>query len=76
MDSAHDHNQQGVSIALAGALVERLGRNMRVFMSTEGPLPADWVAELERRGIAVQQGLMRDHARDVLREYGAGGIVY
>ena len=42
----------------------------------EGPLPADWAGELERRGIAVQQGLMRDHARDVLREYGAGGIVY
>jgi tRNA(Arg) A34 adenosine deaminase TadA len=42
----------------------------------EGPLPADWTGELERRGIAVQQGLMRDHARDVLREYGAGGVVY
>ncbi len=42
----------------------------------EGPLPADWQGELERRGIAVQQDLMRDHARDVLREYGAGGIVY
>lgn len=42
----------------------------------EGPLPADWPGELERRGIAVQQGLMRDHARDVLREYGASGLVY
>lgn len=42
----------------------------------EGPLPADWPGELHKRGIAVQQGLMRDHARDVLREYGAGGIVY
>jgi tRNA(Arg) A34 adenosine deaminase TadA len=42
----------------------------------EGPLPADWVGELERRGICVQQGLMRDHARDVLREYGESGIVY
>jgi len=42
----------------------------------EGPLPADWVGELERRGIAVQQGLMRDHARDVLREYGESGVVY
>jgi len=42
----------------------------------EGPLPADWLGELERRGISVQKGLMRDHARDVLREYGAGGIVY
>jgi tRNA(Arg) A34 adenosine deaminase TadA len=42
----------------------------------EGPLPADWVEELARRGIEVQQGLIRDHARDVLREYGVGGIVY
>jgi tRNA(Arg) A34 adenosine deaminase TadA len=42
----------------------------------EGPLPADWVGELEKRGISVQQGLMRDHARDVLREYGESGIVY
>jgi tRNA(Arg) A34 adenosine deaminase TadA len=42
----------------------------------EGPLPADWTGELERRGISVQQGLMRDHARDVLREYGASGVVY
>ena len=42
----------------------------------EGPLPADWTGEMARRGIEVQQGLMRDHARDVLREYGAGGLVY
>ena len=42
----------------------------------EGPLPADWLGELGRRGVSVQQGLMRDHARDVLREYGASGIVY
>ena len=42
----------------------------------EGPLPADWVGELSRRGISVQQGLMRDHARDVLREYGESGVVY
>ncbi|KFN51093.1 nucleoside deaminase [Arenimonas composti] len=42
----------------------------------EGPLPADWRGELERRGIAVQEGLMRDHARDVLRDYGRDGLVY
>jgi tRNA(Arg) A34 adenosine deaminase TadA len=42
----------------------------------EGPMPADWTGELARRGIVVQQGLMRDHARDVLREYGASGVVY
>lgn len=42
----------------------------------EGPLPDDWSGELEKRGIAVQRDLMRDHARDVLRDYGESGIVY
>ena len=42
----------------------------------EGPLPADWAGELVRRGIAVHQGLLREHARDVLREYGESGVVY
>jgi tRNA(Arg) A34 adenosine deaminase TadA len=42
----------------------------------EGPLPADWSGELEKRGISVQRDLMRDHARDVLRDYGESGIVY
>ena len=38
----------------------------------EGPLPADWVGELERRGIAVVRDLLRDDARAVLRAYGEG----
>lgn len=42
----------------------------------EGPLPADWSGELEKRGIIVQRDLMRDHARDVLRDYGESGVVY
>lgn len=42
----------------------------------EGPLPADWAGELEKRGIGVQAGLMREHARDVLRDYGESGVVY
>ena len=42
----------------------------------EGPLPADWTGELEKRGITVQRDLMRDHARDVLRDYGESGVVY
>ena len=36
----------------------------------EGPLPADWVGELNKRGIEVVQGLNRDEARSVLRAYG------
>ncbi len=39
----------------------------------EGPLPADWVGELERRGIAVLRDLQREPACAVLRSYGSGG---
>lgn len=42
----------------------------------EGPLPADWAGELEKRGITIKRDLMRDHARDVLRDYGESGLVY
>jgi tRNA(Arg) A34 adenosine deaminase TadA len=42
----------------------------------EGPLPADWRGELERRGIAVQVDLRRDEACSVLRAYGESGVVY
>lgn len=39
----------------------------------EGPLPADWIGELERRGIEVVRDVHRDLARDVLRAYGESG---
>jgi tRNA(Arg) A34 adenosine deaminase TadA len=43
----------------------------------EGPLPADWIGELERRGIAVRSDILRERACDVLRQYSArGGAVY
>lgn len=43
----------------------------------EGPLPADWVGELERRGIAVVRDLHRERACEVLAAYGAmGGVSY
>lgn len=42
----------------------------------EGPLPADWVGELERRGIDVVRDLHRDVACDVLRTYGLTGPHY
>lgn len=38
----------------------------------EGPLPADWVGELTRRGISVVRDLRRRAACDVLRRYAAG----
>jgi tRNA(Arg) A34 adenosine deaminase TadA len=39
----------------------------------EGPLPADWAGELERRGIQVVRDIHRDDAREVLRTYGELG---
>ena len=42
----------------------------------EGPLPADWIGELERRGIAVVRDLHRDAACAVLRDYGQSGPHY
>lgn len=43
----------------------------------EGPLPADWAGELERRGIQVVRDIHRDDARGVLRAYGElGGARY
>lgn len=39
----------------------------------EGPLPVDWVGELERRGIRVTCDLHRDAARSVLVRYAARG---
>jgi len=42
----------------------------------EGPLPADWIGELERRGISVRRDILRDEAREVLAAYGAAGTAY
>jgi tRNA(Arg) A34 adenosine deaminase TadA len=43
----------------------------------EGPLPADWIGELERRGITVKRDILREEACDVLRSYlPAGGAYY
>lgn len=43
----------------------------------EGAKPADWPAQLQNRGIAVAQDILRDPAVAVLRAYAAaGGIIY
>lgn len=42
----------------------------------EGPLPADWDGEWEKRGIAVKRDLLRDEACAVLKQYGESGLVY
>jgi len=43
----------------------------------EGPKPADWIGELESRGIRVSSGLQRESARQVLQDYiEDGGHLY
>lgn len=43
----------------------------------EGQKPENWVEGLEQRGIAVRRDLMREAAREVLREYAdKDGLIY
>jgi tRNA(Arg) A34 adenosine deaminase TadA len=43
----------------------------------EGPMPTNWRAELEGRGIRVTSGVLRDEAIAVFADYGrSGAIVY
>jgi len=60
----------GIDRLLIGA---RSGDVMALTEFDEGPLPSDWVGELERRGIEVVRDLHRDAACAVLRRYGASG---
>ena len=64
----------GIDRLLIGARSEDV---MALTEFDEGPLPADWIGELQRRGIRVVRDLHRDAARAVLRSYGAlGGPSY
>jgi len=60
----------GIDRLLIGARSEDV---MALTEFDEGPLPADWTGELERRGIAVVRDVHRDAACDVLRSYGRQG---
>lgn len=60
----------GISTLLFGARAEDVAE-LTAF--DEGPLPADWIGELERRGIAVRGDIARDAARSVLQRYGSAG---
>lgn len=43
----------------------------------EGPVPADWQGELEKRGIELIDGLLTDEAVAVFKGYaGSGALVY
>ena len=64
----------GIDRLLIGARSEDV---MALTQFDEGPLPADWPGELERRGIAVVRDLQREAACAVLRDYGLlGGPAY
>lgn len=60
----------GIDRLLIGARAEDV---MTLTPFDEGPLPTDWIGELEKRGIAVTRDIERAAACDVLRAYGSGG---
>lgn len=60
----------GIDRLLIGARAEDV---MSLTEFDEGPLPADWIGELNARGIDVVRDIGRDAAREVLRAYGEGG---
>ena len=63
----------GIDVLLIGARADDV-QSLAGF--DEGPLPADWPGELERRGIRVRRDIARMDACDVLRRYGESGLVY
>ena len=60
----------GIDRLLIGARAEDV---MELTEFDEGPLPADWIGELNKRGIEVVRDLNRDAACEVLRAYGTQG---
>lgn len=60
----------GIDRLLIGARAEDV---LELTAFDEGPLPADWIGELNARGIEVVGDLHRDEACAVLRAYGDGG---
>ena len=64
----------GIDRLLIGARAEDV---MALTEFDEGPLPADWVGELNARGIEVVRDIERDAACAVLKAYGEqGGLRY
>lgn len=63
----------GIDVLLIGARADDV---QALAGFDEGPLPADWPGELERRGIQVRRDIARDAACAVLRAYGESGLVY
>ncbi len=64
----------GIDELLVGARGEDV---MALSAFDEGPLPADWIGELARRGIAVRRDILRDAAGAVFQRYAElGGRAY
>ena len=64
----------GIDRLLIGARAEDV---MALTEFDEGPLPADWIGELNARGIEVVRDIERDAACAVLKAYGEqGGLRY
>ncbi len=63
----------GVDELLIGARAEDVER---LAGFDEGPLPADWIGELDRRGIAVRRDIERERACTVLETYAQSGPAY
>lgn len=64
----------GIDELLIGA---RASDVMELSQFDEGPLPADWIGELEKRGIAVRRDILREQAREVFKLYAQqGGAAY
>ncbi len=64
----------GIDELLIGA---RSSDVMELSEFDEGPLPADWIGELEKRGIRVCRDVLRDEAREVFALYSTlGGPSY
>jgi tRNA(Arg) A34 adenosine deaminase TadA len=64
----------GIDELLVGA---RASDVMELSEFDEGPLPADWIGELTKRGIALQRDVLRARAREVFEFYARmGGMKY
>lgn len=56
----------GINELLIGARTEDV---MELSEFDEGPLPADWIGELEKRAITVRRDVRRDQARGIFELY-------
>ena len=64
----------GIDELVIGARAEDV---MELSEFDEGPLPTDWIGELEKRAITVRRDIRRGHARDVFELYrSAAGASY